>query len=436
MSEAGCQRVLPAGGRPFATLPRQLPSASSTEGAQAWAAAGTLRTSHLGWRLGVPLRRTVPPSTSLVAARLPEVLHAACFPCPAAVTFDEVYAALGPNTSLPAEYQMPDSECPVMFCKASPRPPPGAPPHSHIRTLYFVSLWLTLPRHVQPRRARLHAVTSLLGPAAVAAPLLQPGKQYLAAPARDAQASHLPAIPARHATQTRPLLKASCLGFDNGTFLEDLPYRVGGARQAPRDPAYRVCMPGCARALVLPRALTGPSTCPPSLASHPLSAAVPAANPANQPPPAPSPTRHPPVQILTDDRTDADAIVLWDDESRTAHFLWKYTEETRDWFTDANGIQARPRRACPPCSPSSLIPCFPAPMLPPCCSHVAPMLLPCCSHASMLLPCSHVFAPSRGAAPACVAACGPAPPALPPTLGAVPPAAAALGPTLPQSGGL
>ncbi|KAL4418931.1 hypothetical protein ABPG77_005225 [Micractinium sp. CCAP 211/92] len=103
---------------------------------------------------------------------------------PGEMTFDEVYAALGPNTSLPAEYQMPDSECPVMFCK------------------------------------------------------------------------------------TRPLLKASCLGFDNGTFLGDLPYR-----------------------------------------------------------------------ILTDDRTDADAIVLWDDESRTAHFLWKYTEETRDWFTDANGIQ-------------------------------------------------------------------------------------------------
>lgn len=99
-------------------------------------------------------------------------------------TFDEVYAELGPDTSLPVQYQMPDSDCPVMFCK------------------------------------------------------------------------------------TRPLLKASCLGFDNDTFLEDLPFRV-----------------------------------------------------------------------LTDDRTDADAIVLWDDESKTAHFLWKYTEETRDWFTDANGIQ-------------------------------------------------------------------------------------------------
>ncbi|KAL4444355.1 hypothetical protein ABPG75_012092 [Micractinium tetrahymenae] len=103
---------------------------------------------------------------------------------PGDMSFDEVYAALGPDASLPAEYQMPDSDCPVMFCK------------------------------------------------------------------------------------TRPLLKASCLGFDNGTFLGNLPYR-----------------------------------------------------------------------ILTDDRTDADAIVLWDDESKTAHFLWKYTEESRDWFTDANGIQ-------------------------------------------------------------------------------------------------
>lgn len=91
---------------------------------------------------------------------------------------------LGPDPTLPEEYQLPPSDCPVMFCK------------------------------------------------------------------------------------TRPLLEGSCLSFDNETILGGLPYKV-----------------------------------------------------------------------LTDDKTDADAIVAWDNTTKTAHFLWKYTEESRDWFTDANGIQ-------------------------------------------------------------------------------------------------
>ncbi|EFN57857.1 hypothetical protein CHLNCDRAFT_143317 [Chlorella variabilis] len=98
--------------------------------------------------------------------------------------FSEVYAMLGPDPTLPEEYQLPPSDCPVMFCK------------------------------------------------------------------------------------TRPLLEGSCLSFDNETILGGLPYTV-----------------------------------------------------------------------LTDDKTDADAIVAWDNTTKTAHFLWKYTEESRDWFTDANGIQ-------------------------------------------------------------------------------------------------
>lgn len=99
--------------------------------------------------------------------------------------FDDVWSSLqGSSLSLPEEYQMPESDCPVMFCK------------------------------------------------------------------------------------TRMLLKGSCLAFNNQTIFGDLPYRV-----------------------------------------------------------------------LTDDSTNADAMVSWDEETKTAHFLFKYTEETRDWLTNANGIQ-------------------------------------------------------------------------------------------------
>lgn len=61
-----------------------------------------------------------------------------------------------------------------------------------------------------------------------------------------------PSAPRPFLAQTRPLIKASCLTFDNETLLGGLPYRV-----------------------------------------------------------------------LKDQRTDADAIVAWDEATRTAHFLWK-----------------------------------------------------------------------------------------------------------------
>ena len=45
-------------------------------------------------------------------------------PVPAALlllagTFEEIYSALGPDPNLPPEYQMPESDCPIMFCKVS-----------------------------------------------------------------------------------------------------------------------------------------------------------------------------------------------------------------------------------------------------------------------------------------------------------------------------
>lgn len=99
-------------------------------------------------------------------------------------TFEEMWAAFMPNPPTPEEYQLPPSDCPVIFCK------------------------------------------------------------------------------------TRALLAASCLTFDNETLLGGLPYSV-----------------------------------------------------------------------FKDDKTDADAIVAWDADTQTAHFIWKYTEEGRDWLVDANGIQ-------------------------------------------------------------------------------------------------
>lgn len=99
-------------------------------------------------------------------------------------SFDEIFAALGPNTTLPAEYQMPESDCPVMFCK------------------------------------------------------------------------------------TLPLLNASCLGFDNDTLLASIPHKV-----------------------------------------------------------------------LKDNKTNADAVAAWDEATQTAFFLFKYTEEKRDWLIDANSVQ-------------------------------------------------------------------------------------------------
>jgi len=42
-----------------------------------------------------------------------------------------------------------------------------------------------------------------------------------------------------------------------------------------------------------------------------------------------------PYRSLHDNRTNADAIVAWNDTSKEAIFLWKFTNESRDWFTDA-----------------------------------------------------------------------------------------------------
>ena len=36
------------------------------------------------------------------------------------------------------------------------------------------------------------------------------------------------------------------------------------------------------------------------------------------------------------DKSGADAIVAWDAATKEAIMLWKYTEEERDWLTDAN----------------------------------------------------------------------------------------------------
>ncbi|KAI7836817.1 hypothetical protein COHA_009318 [Chlorella ohadii] len=46
-----------------------------------------------------------------------------------------------------------------------------------------------------------------------------------------------------------------------------------------------------------------------------------------------------PHMDVFDKRSGADAIVAWDNATRTAHFGFKYTEEQRDWVTDAAGIQ-------------------------------------------------------------------------------------------------
>ncbi|PSC72336.1 DCN1 2 [Micractinium conductrix] len=99
-------------------------------------------------------------------------------------TFEEIYSALGPDPNLPPEYQMPESDCPIMFCK------------------------------------------------------------------------------------TRFLLRGSCLGFRDAAELKGLP-----------------------------------------------------------------------SVTLKDNKTNADAIAVWDNATDTAYLLWKYTEESRDWLTDAAGIQ-------------------------------------------------------------------------------------------------
>lgn len=46
-----------------------------------------------------------------------------------------------------------------------------------------------------------------------------------------------------------------------------------------------------------------------------------------------------PFVSLHDPRTNADAIVAWNETSKGAIFLWKYTNETRDWVTDANALK-------------------------------------------------------------------------------------------------
>lgn len=42
--------------------------------------------------------------------------------------------------------------------------------------------------------------------------------------------------------------------------------------------------------------------------------------------------------VSVDDETGANAIVAWNDTSKEIIILWKYTEETRDWLTDANVV--------------------------------------------------------------------------------------------------
>ena len=42
-----------------------------------------------------------------------------------------------------------------------------------------------------------------------------------------------------------------------------------------------------------------------------------------------------PYVALHDNNTNADAIVAWNETSKEAMFLWKFTNETRDWVTDA-----------------------------------------------------------------------------------------------------
>ena len=77
------------------------------------------------------------------------------------------------------------------------------------------------------------------------------------------------------------------------------------------------------------------------------------ARPPTHQPLLPSPNPNPTLQglpsvTLKDNKTNADAIAVWDNATDTAYLLWKYTEESRDWLTDAAGIQAR--GSCSACS--------------------------------------------------------------------------------------
>lgn len=106
--------------------------------------------------------------------------------------------------------------------------------------------------------------------------------------------------------QTRQLLKASCLGFDNPEILAGLPFKT---LHDDRTNAGEGCPGG--------HGTTAPGWRGPCTAPH---SARGRANIASSVP--------------------ADAVVGWDNSTRTAYIFWKYTEEKRDWLTDAAGIQA------------------------------------------------------------------------------------------------
>jgi hypothetical protein len=118
----------------------------------------------------------------------------------AAGNFTEMFELLGPDPSLPPQYEIPPSDCPVVFCKVSA----ADRAQHHPKLFVTIAFWgRGLPpwvHHWVHQNSLLHQTTFTSDPCC-------------------------------ECVQSRPLLKASCLAFRNNSIIAELagyemPYRV------------------------------------------------------------------------------------------------------------------------------------------------------------------------------------------------------------------